>query len=61
MRFSWVNLFLLILGEFWKVDFLPKYLHFMCKLIAIWEFPAGGSTDNYDWEIEMEDKCPKGF
>ena len=61
LRFNWENILLFILGEFWNVNFLLKYLHFLWKLLAIWEFPAGGDTDNSDWEIEIEDKCPKGF
>ena len=59
--FSWENILLFILGEFWNFNFLHKYLHFLWKLLAIWDFFADGNTDNSDWEIEIENKCPNGF
>ena len=59
--FNWENILLFILGEFWNFNFLLKYLHFLWKLLVIWEFPADGNTDNSDWKIEIENKCPKGF
>lgn len=49
--------FSLFLGEFCKVNFLHKSLHFLWKLIAIREFPAGGSANGnrYEtWKTKLE-------